>query len=58
MKVTDFRKSLDDTILDWSNHVNMLRDKHFILSRGAHIRKDGSTFPVEASLSYVIIDNE
>ena len=53
-KVTDIRKPMNnDKPLDWNSHVNSLKLKHFITSRGMHLRKDGTTFPVEANLSYI-----
>lgn len=54
MRVSDFRSPMEgDKELNWIEHVNKLKEKKFITSRGIHQRKDGTTFPVESNLSYV-----
>ena len=58
-KVIDFRTPMsEDEVFDWQEHVSLLRHKHLMISRGIHTRKDGTTFPVESSLSYIKDENE
>lgn len=53
-RFTDFREPLENSKeFDWDRHIKELRLKHFIISRGIHIRKNRSKFPIEASLSYI-----
>ena len=53
-KITDIRKPMNnENFFDWNTHVNKLRQQHFITSRGMHLRKNTTSFPVEANLSYV-----
>jgi len=37
----------------WSSHVKEVAEKGAVLFEGNHKRKDGSTFPVEASVKYI-----
>ena len=39
----------------WQTHVNELRQKGSHILEGIHKRKDGTTFPVEANISYVVL---
>ena len=58
-KVSEFRRAMDDSEpKDWDMHINNLRLKHFVTSRGIHTRKDGTEFPVEANISYVKEEGE
>ncbi|HXX57511.1 MAG TPA: PAS domain S-box protein [Thermodesulfovibrionales bacterium] len=50
--VMDIETSFPDTSL-WQSHVNELRQRSGLILEGIHKRKDGTTFPVEANISYV-----
>ncbi|MEA2029145.1 MAG: diguanylate cyclase [Campylobacterota bacterium] len=58
-RVMEFRSPMPgDEPLDWQEHINKLKMEHFITSQGMHTRKDGTSFPVEANLSYIQDENE
>ena len=58
-KVFDIREPMPGSSpLKWEDHIRELKLKHFLTSRGMHVRKDGSKFPVEANLSYIHGDDE
>jgi len=58
-RVVDFMTSIEkDKVCDWQKHVSLLQEKQFMTLRTIHTRKDGTTFPVESSLSYVKDENE
>ena len=53
-KLKDFRQPMEnEKSLNWEEHVNSLKRNHFMTSRGLHVRKDNTVFPVESNLSYV-----
>lgn len=56
MGVMDIEASLPDNFL-WQGHVSEVRQKGSLLLEGIHRRKDGTTFPVEANVSYVSLDS-
>ena len=44
---------------DWEKHIeDIRRSKGKLIANGINIKKDKSTFPVEASISYNTLDNE
>lgn len=48
--VTDIEQKFDD-IGAWIAHVKKLQKDQTVIAEGVHRRKDGSTFPIEASVS-------
>ncbi|QOG11560.1 diguanylate cyclase [Arcobacter sp. FWKO B] len=59
LKLSDFTHSYNNEIqIDWYKKVNELKQKHFIISREIHARKDGQTFPVESNISYIKTDTK
>lgn len=57
MGVMDIETTFPDTFL-WQNHVNELRQRSSIMMDGIHKRKDGTTFPVEGNISFVVLDTK
>jgi PAS domain S-box-containing protein len=55
MGVMDIETTLPDNF-SWQAHVNELRQKGSLIFEGAHKREDGNTFPVEANISYVLLN--
>jgi diguanylate cyclase (GGDEF)-like protein/PAS domain S-box-containing protein len=55
MGVMDIETTLPDNFL-WQTHVNELRQKGALIFEGIHKRKNGDTFPVEANISYVVLN--
>jgi two-component system cell cycle sensor histidine kinase/response regulator CckA len=53
--VTDIEASLPDDF-SWQAHVNELRQRGSLIFEGLHKRKNGETFPVEANISYVVLN--
>jgi PAS domain S-box-containing protein len=53
MGVMDIETSFPDDFL-WQTHLNELRQKGSLIFEGIHKRKNGTTFPVEANISYVV----
>ena len=52
--IFEIRESMPkDEPLNWEEYTRDLKLKHFLTSRGIHIRKNGSKFPIEANLSYI-----
>jgi formate hydrogenlyase transcriptional activator len=54
MTVFDINPGLDESTR--ARVVNELRESGFVIQQGVHRRKDGSTFPIEASLRWVELD--
>ncbi len=54
MEVRDFETSFPGD-LAWQDHVTEVRKHGFLLLEGRMKRKDGSTFPVETSVSLVVL---
>jgi len=53
-KIMEIRQPMpEDESLDWQEHATRLKRKKFLASRGIDIRKDGTSFPIEANLSYI-----
>jgi len=57
MKVTDIEAVLPNRF-SWKRHVDVLKDKKHYTMEGLHKKKNGETFPVEVSISYVILDKD
>lgn len=55
MKVGDIEIELS-TEEQWEEHTNLMKEKLHMIRPGVHRRKNGTTFPVEVSISYVVID--
>ena len=55
MGVTDIETTFPDNF-SWQAHVHELRQKGSLVLEGIHRRKDGTTFPVEANVSYVALN--
>lgn len=53
MKVMDIEAALPNDF-SWSAHVEALRNTGSMLLEGAHKHKDGSSFPIEVSLKYLV----
>lgn len=53
LKMTDIESAFDD-MSDWALRVKELREQKNMLIMGNHIHKDGHSFPVEKSASYLI----
>jgi PAS domain S-box-containing protein len=54
MKVSDFEVNLNDD-LSWKEHIKQLRTKGNLILEGQHRRKDGTTFPVEVNISFIVL---
>lgn len=46
------------TPFSWSEHVREVKEKGHIFSEGVHLRKDGSTYPVETTVTYSSFQGE
>jgi len=55
--VVDMEKLFPD-IASWQQHYNEVKLKGELLVEGVNKRKDGSTFPVEASVKYIRIEDK
>ncbi|HXX81565.1 MAG TPA: PAS domain S-box protein, partial [Thermodesulfovibrionales bacterium] len=55
MGVIDIETTLPDNF-SWQAHVNELRQKGSLIMEGIHKRKNGTTFPVEANIGYVVLN--
>lgn len=55
MGVTDIETTFPDNF-SWQAHVNELRQKGSLIMEGIHKRKNGTTFPVEVNISYVVLN--
>lgn len=49
-------EKLFPTVSDWQAHFNEVKEKGEILIEGINIRKDGSEYPVEASVKFINVD--
>lgn len=49
-------EKLFPSVSDWRNHFNEVKQKGELLMEGINIRKDGSEYPVEASVKYIGIE--
>ncbi len=58
MRVSDFKRELDNRPIDWSAQALRVKEEHYLLSLGTYVCKDGASFPVEASLSYMLMDTQ
>jgi two-component system cell cycle sensor histidine kinase/response regulator CckA len=54
MGVKDIETTFSDNF-SWRAHVDELRQRGPLVLEGIHKRKDGTTFPVEANISYVLL---
>jgi len=57
MRVTDLESVAMD-FSNWGKHVEKIRQAGFINLEGQYKRKDGSTFPIEASIRYVKLERD
>ena len=57
MRVADLENVAVD-FSNWGKHVEKIRQAGFIILEGQHKRKDGSTFPIEASVRYVRLERD
>jgi PAS domain S-box-containing protein len=55
MDVMDIETTFPDNF-SWQAHVDQLRQRGSFILEGIHKRKDGTTIPVEANVSYVAIN--
>ncbi len=53
MKVVDIEEALPD-IETWKEHTKELKEKEFVIMEGEHRRKDGTTFPIEINVRFII----
>lgn len=56
MRVFDFEATIPDHF-SWKEHVKGVKKKKNIILEGRHKRKDGTIFPVEINVNYVVIGN-
>ncbi len=49
-------EKLFPTVNEWREHFNEVKEKGELLIEGINIRKDGSEYPVEASVKYINVD--
>lgn len=55
--VVDIEALLPDDF-SWQAHVEKLKQSRSMMAEGKHKRKDGSVFPVEVSISYLVINDD
>jgi diguanylate cyclase (GGDEF)-like protein/PAS domain S-box-containing protein len=55
LNITDIEITLQNTA-DWKIHIGQLRQKKYMLVLGERRHKQGHTFPVEMSVSYLVQD--
>jgi PAS domain S-box-containing protein len=55
LSVMDIEATIPDNV-SWQTHLNELRRKGSHMLEGIHKRKDGTTFPVEINVSYVVLN--
>lgn len=55
MRVTDIEAIITDDFA-WENHVAELRKSRYMILESKHKRKDGTTFPVEINVKFIIQD--
>ncbi len=55
MHVLDFEVTLPDQF-SWKEHVKEVRSKGHLTVEGRHRRKDGTIFPVEVNISFVVLE--
>ena len=58
MSIRDFGIMSRDTDGNWTDHFDHLRQQGSIKFEAAHLRKDGSTFPVEIVANYIQLENQ
>jgi PAS domain S-box-containing protein len=56
MRVFDFEATIPDNF-SWNEHVKEIQERRNITLEGQHRRKDGTIFPVEVNINYVVIGN-
>ena len=54
LRVFDFEVSLPEKF-SWKDHVKEVQNRGHLILEGRHRRKEGTTFPVEVNVSFVII---
>ncbi|MDL5501742.1 MAG: PAS domain S-box protein, partial [Candidatus Methanoperedens sp.] len=54
MSVLDFEANLPDQF-SWKEHVKEVQNKGYVLLEGRHKRKDGTTFPAEINVSFIVL---
>lgn len=57
MCVVDVQTVIPDN-LAWGKFLKEVRKKGFMVMEGTHKRKDGTTFPIEASIKYIVDGNK
>jgi PAS domain S-box-containing protein len=57
MGVSDIETLISNNFI-WQDHVSEVRRRGSLLLEGMHKRKDGTTFPVEASVSFVALGDK
>lgn len=54
--VIDIEKTFPD-LSAWLEHVEEVKKKGYLLLEGINKRKDGTTFPVEVNVSYIVLES-
>ncbi len=57
MNVMDIEAIIPDNF-SWDKHVIEVKEKGSMVMEGEHKHRDGSTFPVELSINYAVLDNK
>ncbi len=55
MRVMDFEVNLPDQF-SWKEHVGKVQSRRHLILEGLHRRKDGTIFPVEVNVSFIVLE--
>lgn len=55
MRVMDFEVNLPDQF-SWKEHVEEVQSRRHLIFEGWHRRKDGTIFPVEVNVSFIVLE--
>ncbi|VVB96970.1 Methyl sulfide methyltransferase-associated sensor [uncultured archaeon] len=54
MRVMDFEINIPDQF-SWKEHVEEVRNRGHLILEGSHRRKDGTIFPIEVNVSFIVL---